>query len=84
MAQPGRSSWMSLAISITQLLATVAGEIRQLQQIYGPRLKVTFFIFLSRCTRMRGEAALAAEATSLQGRFSEMHEFALPESADLE
>ena len=54
--------------------AAVAVVIRQLQQIYGSQLKVTFFHFPLAIHPHAREAALAAEAASLQGHFSEMHD----------
>ena len=54
--------------------ATVSGVISKLEQEYGPRLRVVFRQFPLAMHPHALEAALAAEAAGLQGRFWEMHD----------
>jgi len=54
--------------------ATVSGVISKLEQEYGPRLRVVFRHFPLAMHPHALEAALAAEAAGLQGRFWEMHD----------
>ncbi len=52
----------------------VAGAIHDLEQEYGSRLCVIFRNFPLKMHRHAAEAAFAAEAAGLQGRFWEMHD----------
>ncbi len=54
--------------------ATVSGVISKLEQEYGPRLRLVFRHFPLAMHPHALEAALAAEAAGLQGRFWEMHD----------
>ena len=54
--------------------ATAAGVIDKLEQDYGPRLRVVWRNFPLAMHAHALEAALAAEAAGLQGRFWEMHD----------
>ena len=54
--------------------ATVSGLIGKLEQEYGPRLRVVFRHFPLAMHAHAMDAALAAEAAGLQGRFWEMHD----------
>ena len=54
--------------------ATVSGVISKLEQDYGLRLRVIFREFPLAIHSHAVEAALAAEAAGLQGRFWEMHD----------
>ena len=54
--------------------ATVSGVISKLEQEYGPRLRVVFRHFPLAMHPHAMDAALAAEAAGLQGRFWEMHD----------
>jgi len=54
--------------------ATVSGVIGQLEQGYGHRLRVVFRHYPLAMHSHASEAALAAEAAGLQGRFWEMHD----------
>ena len=54
--------------------ATVSDVINKLEQDYGPRLRVIFREFPLEMHSHAVEAALAAEAAGLQGRFWEMHD----------
>jgi len=54
--------------------ATTAGVIGKLEQEYGPRLRVVWRNFPLAMHAYALEAALAAEAAGLQGRFWEMHD----------
>jgi len=54
--------------------ATVSGVIGQLEQDYGHRLRVVFRHYPLPMHSHASEAALAAEAAGLQGRFWEMHD----------
>jgi protein-disulfide isomerase len=54
--------------------ATVSGVIGQLEQDYGHRLRVVFRHYPLAMHSHAIEAALAAEAAGLQGRFWEMHD----------
>lgn len=54
--------------------ATVSGVINQLEHDNGPRLRVIFREFPLAMHVHAVEAALAAEAAGLQGRFWEMHD----------
>src|SRR6266705_6742813 len=54
--------------------ATVSGVISKLEQEYGPRLRVVFRHFPLSMHSHSMDAALAAEAAGLQGRFWEMHD----------
>jgi len=53
---------------------TAAGVIGKLEQDYGPRLRVVWRNFPLEMHAHALEAALAAEAAGLQGRFWEMHD----------
>lgn len=52
----------------------LAGPIKQLEKDYDPRLRVIFHHFPLRNHQHAREAACAAEAAGLQGRFWEMHD----------
>ncbi len=54
--------------------ATVAGMLRPLEVGYGSKLRVVFWNFPLAMHKHGRDAALAAEAASLQGRFWEMHD----------
>jgi protein-disulfide isomerase len=54
--------------------ATVSGVIGQLEQDYGHRLRVIFRHYPLAMHSHASQAALAAEAAGLQGRFWEMHD----------
>ncbi|MEP6938034.1 MAG: thioredoxin domain-containing protein [Chthoniobacterales bacterium] len=54
--------------------ANTSSTIRELAKDYGGRLRVVFWHFPLALHRHGREAALAAEAASLQGRFWEMHD----------
>jgi len=54
--------------------ATISGVISKLEQEYGPRLRVVFRHFPLAMHPHAMDAALAAEAAGLQGRFWEMHD----------
>jgi protein-disulfide isomerase len=54
--------------------ATVSGVIGQLEQDYGHRLRVVFRHYPLAMHSHASQAALAAEAAGLQGRFWEMHD----------
>ena len=54
--------------------ATFSSVVSKLEQEYGPRLRVVFRHFPLAMHAHAMEAALAAEAAGLQGRFWEMHD----------
>jgi protein-disulfide isomerase len=54
--------------------ATVSGAIDELAKQYGPQMRVIFREFPLEMHNHAVEAALAAEAAGLQGRFWEMHD----------
>jgi protein-disulfide isomerase len=54
--------------------ATTADLLRVVENDYGPRLRMIFWNFPLPSHRHGRQAALAAEAASLQGRFWEMHD----------
>jgi protein-disulfide isomerase len=59
----------------------IAGFIDELVKEYNPRLRVVFRNFPLPNHKHAGEAALAAEAAGLQGRFWEMHDVLYREQA---
>lgn len=54
--------------------ATVAGMLRPLEAEYGSKLRVVFWNFPLAMHKHGRDAALAAEAASLQGQFWQMHD----------
>src|SRR4030095_2168753 len=54
--------------------ALTAEVIRPLEKVYGGRLRVVFWQFPLPAHQHGRDAALAAEAASMQGRFWEMHD----------
>jgi protein-disulfide isomerase len=62
--------------------AMLAAIIFQLERTYGSRIQVTFWYFPLPIHRHAREAAFAAQAASLQGHFSEMHDWLFQNQAN--
>ena len=78
------SRWKSSAISSAHRAGQFSGFVEELLKEYNSRLRLVFRNFPLSGHEHAREAALAAEAAGLQGKFWEMHDTLYREQDDLE